>query len=363
MQILPKQSREHGWAPYVWLAYFAFFFAHPIFDHVGWKEWVATIVGAIVFLILYFGNFSWPRPWNHLGIGGLVVLGLAFVPYNGGAVSFFIYACAFVPFHVEKLRNAILALLLIPAVAATEGFLLKVPRASVAVTVAFCLIVGIGNILFAQHARANRQLRRAHEEIEQLAKVAERERIARDMHDILGHTLSVIILKSELAGKLISIDPERAKNEIRDVEQTSRQALADVRNAIRGYRAQSLDAELKQAKATLETAGVTVSSETSQVTLSPTQESVVALVVREAITNVVRHANASNCLLRMTPVNGSCRLEIQDDGRGGASIEGNGLRGMRERVQALGGTLERDTSKGTRLTIQFPLAAAKAGNS
>jgi two-component system sensor histidine kinase DesK len=203
------------------------------------------------------------------------------------------------------------------------------------------------------------QLNLANQEIEHLAKVAERERIARDLHDVLGHTLSVIILKSELAGKLIDRDPERAKAEIADVEQTSRAALADVRSTIRGYRAHSLEAELKQAKATLETAGVTVRSESEEVRLTPVQESVVALVVREAVTNVVRHARARNCHLRLMPVNGNCRLEIQDDGRGGGAVEGNGLRGMRERIEALGGTLERENSRGTKLSIEFPLTQTK----
>ncbi len=165
----------------------------------------------------------------------------------------------------------------------------------------------------------------------------------------------MIILKSELAGKLIDQDPERARAEIADVEQTSRAALADVRSTIRGYRADSLEAELKQAKATLETAGVAVKSESREVHLTPAQESVVALVVREAVTNVVRHARARNCHLRLMPVNGNCRVEIQDDGRGGGPVEGNGLRGMRERIEALGGTLARENSVGTRLSIEFPL--------
>ena len=97
-------------------------------------------------------------------------------------------------------------------------------------------------------------------------------------------------------------------------------------------------------------------SESQQVHLSPAQESVVALVVREAVTNVVRHARARNCHLRLMPVNGNCRVEIQDDGTGGGDIEGNGLRGMRERIEALGGTFERDNTVGTKLIIQFPLA-------
>jgi two-component system sensor histidine kinase DesK len=216
------------------------------------------------------------------------------------------------------------------------------------------MVVGCSNIYFAQRERINNRLQKAQEEIEHLAKVAERERIARDLHDVLGHTLSVIILKSELARKLVDHDPARAKAEIADVEQTSREALAEVRSTIRGYRDHSLEAELKKAKATLETAGVTVKSESQEVRLSPAQESVVALVVREAVTNVVRHAQARNCHLQVMPVNGNCRLEIQDDGRGGGG-EGNGLRGMRERIEALGGTFERDNTVGTKLSIQFPL--------
>jgi len=166
----------------------------------------------------------------------------------------------------------------------------------------------------------------------------------------------VIALKSELASKLMERDPQRAGNEIREVEQIARQALSEVRDTIRGYRAKGLAAELAQAKITLETAGLTVQCDAaSSVQLPPMQESVLALAVREAVTNVVRHAQARTCRLRLEQENGSCRLEIQDDGRGGSSLEGNGLRGMRERVQMLGGTLERISDDGTTLTITLPV--------
>ncbi len=159
---------------------------------------------------------------------------------------------------------------------------------------------------------------------------------------------------------MIDRDPARAKAEIADVEQTYRAALAEVRSTIRGYRGTSLSEELKKAQSTLETAGVSVQSEASAIGLTPAQESVVALIVREAVTNVVRHAQARNCHLRLAPVNGSCLLEVVADGRGGPELEGNGLRGMRERIEALGGTFSRETNVGTRLTIQFPLTPAKA---
>ena len=220
----------------------------------------------------------------------------------------------------------------------------------------FPVIIGAGNTFFAERNRMNRKLRKANEEVEHLAKVAERERIARDLHDVLGHTLSVITLKSELAGKLIDRDPERAGKEIREVEEISRQALSDVRDAIRGYRSKGLAAELAQAKSTLETAGLTVQCDAATTMKLPAmQESVLSLAVREGVTNVVRHAQARSCRLRLEQQNGSCRLEIHDDGQGFSTMEGNGLRGMRERVEMLGGTLDRTNRSGTMLIITLPL--------
>jgi two-component system sensor histidine kinase DesK len=358
MRLLPK-DRDQGWAPYTWLFYFCFFLLNPILNHTDWKTWLATGLGTVAFLALYFSFFWIKCPWNLLNLAGMLLLGIGFAPFNEGACTFFVFAAAFIPFAVETESTALKLLLTVLAVATLEWWFLHLSGWFLFYGGGLAMVVGGTNIYFAQRNRANERLRRANQEIEHLAKVAERERIARDLHDVLGHTLSVIILKSELARKLVDHDPERAKAEIADVEQTSRAALADVRSTIRGYRAHSLEAELKQAKATLETAGVTVRSESEEVRLTPAQESVVALVVREAVTNVVRHARARNCHLRLMPVNGNCRIEIQDDGRGGGAIEGNGLRGMRERIEALGGTLERENSMGTRLSIQFPLTQTK----
>ncbi len=361
MRLLPRE-REHGWVPYIWVAYFGWFFVHPIMDHVSWKEWLATGIGAVVFLFLYFAHFRARRPWGFVTLGGILLLGVVFVPYNPGAGTFFIYAAAFAPFIVETEIAGAIVLLVVIATFIGESFLVKFAGLSVWPFALMAFLIGGGNIYFAQRNRGNRKLRKAQEEIEHLAKVAERERIARDLHDVLGHTLSVIILKSELAGKLIDRDPERARAEIKDVENTSRAALADVRNTIRGYRVQNLEAELKQACTTLETAGVAVQSQTADLNLTPAQESVVAMVVREAVTNVVRHAQARNCSVRLAASNGDCLLVIEDDGLGSSPQEGNGLRGMRERVEALGGNLQRQTSSGTRLSIRFPLAKADGGH-
>ena len=363
MRLLPKNS-EYTWAMYSVL-YFGFFFIDPIVNHVSGRQWFFTGLGAIVFLLLYFGIFWVSTRQGLVHIAAMVLLGVAFARYNGGANTFFIFAAACAPFLVETELDAIKILVAVELSLILTWWAFHISVWFLIIGGGLSFVIGASNIHFAQRNRTNKKLLRAHEEIEQLAKVAERERIARDLHDVLGHTLSVIILKSELAGKLMDRDPSRAGNEIREVEQISRQALSDVRDAIRGYRSQGLAAELARAKSTLETAGLTVQCDAATTMKLPAvQESVLSLAVREAVTNVVRHAQARTCRMRLEQQNGSCRLEIQDDGRGGFHGEGNGIRGMRERVEMLGGTLSRNTDAGTTLTITLPLKEAppKAGD-
>jgi two-component system sensor histidine kinase DesK len=349
------KDKDHGWSPLLWVIYLGFFFIDPILSHASAKLWLLDGLGAVIFLFFYFGLFALECPRALLHIAGMMVLGVLFEPINQGACTFFIFAAAMIPFCVETQLAAVIGLITIGSVGAIEGLLLHINGWTLFYSTLFPVIIGAGNTFFAERNRMNHRLRKANEEIEQLAKVAERERIARDLHDVLGHTLSVITLKSELAGKLIDRDPERAGKEIREVSEISRQALSEVRDAIRGYRSKGLAAELAQAKTTLETAGLTVQCDAaSTVKLPPVQESVLSLVVREGVTNVVRHAQARSCRLRLEQHNGTCSLEIEDDGLGSNGEEGNGLRGMRERVEMLGGTLLRDTRSGTKLTITVP---------
>jgi len=355
------KDKDHGWSPLLWMLYLGFFFIDPILSHATARIWLLDLAGAAVFLCLYLGLFAIERPNVLVHIGGMVLLGLLYQPINSGACTFFIFAAAMLPFCVDTKTAAVIGLATIGAIGGIEGLLLHINNWTLFYSALFPMIIGAGNTFFAERNRMNHKLRKANEEIEHLATVAERERIARDLHDVLGHTLSVITLKSELAGKLIDRDPARAGKEIREVEEISRQALSDVRDAIRGYRSKGLAAELVQAKSTLETAGLTVQCDAATTMKIPAvQESVLSLAVREAVTNVVRHAQARSCRMRLEQQNGSCRLEIHDDGLGGSSAEGNGLRGMRERVEMLGGTLERTNHSGTTLTITLPLKESVA---
>ncbi|HEX6820780.1 MAG TPA: sensor histidine kinase [Candidatus Sulfotelmatobacter sp.] len=350
------KDKDHGWTPLLWVVYLGFFFIDPVMSHAGLRIWLLDLAGATLFLFLYFGLFALQSPRAAIHIGGMVVLGMLFLPINGGACTFFIFASAMLPFSVKTQTAAFLGLAIVAIVGAIEGLLLHLNGWTLFYAAVFPMIIGAGNTVFAERNRMNRKLRKANEEIEHLAKVAERERIARDLHDLLGHTLSVITLKSELAGKLMDRDSQRAAQEIHEVEEISRQALSDVRDAIRGYRSQGLLAELARAKSTLETAGLTVQYDAAtSMNIPAMQESILSLALREAVTNIVRHAHARTCRMRLEQQNGSCCLQISDDGRGWNGSEGNGLRGMRERVEMIGGTLQRIGVSGTTVTITLPL--------
>ncbi|MGC2160868.1 MAG: sensor histidine kinase [Silvibacterium sp.] len=348
------RSKRADYWDFIWLVYSIFFFIEPISRHDR-HYWLVFVAFYTLFLALYSGIILARHHWqSYLCLVSLAVLGAIYFPQNNAAFGCFIFAAAFLPFITESLVVSISGFALLCITLITEGILLHTTPWSWAMGALFTFIVGGTNLFMAQKVRANSKLQLAHEEIEQLAKVAERERIARDLHDVLGHTLSVVVLKSELAGRLIPGDPARAASEIADVEQIARKALSEVREAIRGYRTEGLAAEIKRAHSTLDAAGVTLICDEKPPALNPTDETVMSLVLREAVTNVVRHAQASQCIMRFATRDGKTALVVEDNGRGGAREEGNGLRGMRERIEGLGGHFAIDGTHGTRLTIELP---------
>ena len=349
-----------------WLAYLVFFFIDPVLRRslIYWMECLGI---AAIFILLYVTMFRLRRVGLRFAcIVGMYLLGALTYPFNSGAITFFIYAAALLPFVIPTVRTVVICFVTEAVLILAEGWWLMhwQPHAIIFNTlfaIFFIAVVGGSNIFFAQKQRADCKLRMAQEEIEALAAVAERERIARDLHDVLGHTLSVIVLKAELAGRLLQRgeDTSRAAQEIADVERTARSALAEVRETIGGYRARGLAAEMEAARNALTAAGVRFEVEgmPRSGTLRPAEETVLALALREAVTNVVRHAQAQTCKLRFTFQKGRHLLTIEDDGQHTATYEGNGLRGMRERVESLGGTFQLEREHGTRLQIELPSAA------
>lgn len=355
-RLLPNNP-DVSWIPYAWLIYLSFFIIWPIAQHASLETWLLNALGLAIFLPLYFTGYWIKGPRILWIIAALFLLGCLYAPINPGSNVFFVYSAAFVRAigdHRLARRVLVVHLTLLLIVA----YFLHFPFYYWIGSLVFGAIIGAINIHFAQRHRMNQQLHLAREQVEHLAKVAERERIARDLHDLLGHTLSVIILKSELASRLSEKDPARATQEIRDVERISRDALAQVRQAVQGYQSTGLAAEFEQAKQTLETAGLQVDLSLEPARLTPQTESVLALAVREAVTNVVRHAHATRCSLHFHANSTAYELAIADNGRGGPIDEGSGLRGMRDRVESLGGTLERIAGEGLTLKISLPPAPA-----
>jgi len=167
----------------------------------------------------------------------------------------------------------------------------------------------------AYTGRQKMELRRSNEEVMRLATLAERERIGRDLHDLLGHTLSVVALKSELARKLIDRDIDAARTEIAEVERVARDSLQQVRTAVSGIRSTALSAEIVAATALLEAQGVKVKCETENVKLPHDRETALALSLREAATNIRRHAQASGVTIRVRKETAEVIVEVSDDGR------------------------------------------------
>lgn len=352
MRLLPKGS-ELGWTPYAWLIYHPLIYVQPILNGASISEWILTVLGSLIFLPTYFAAFWLKGKRALFPVALMALLGVLFAPFNQGASGFFIYAAAALG-EVGRPGLAARYLALLLGIIAAEALLLDVHPFVWVVAMVFSLLIGGVNIHFAEVNRSQARLRLAQGEVERLATLAERERIARDLHDLLGHTLSVITLKSELAAKLIDSQPDRARHEIREIETTSREALAQVRGAVSGYQFAHLGAELSRAKVALGTAGIELDVATGPFDLAPDAENATALALREAVTNVLRHSRADRCRIQYQQVDGRFRLVVEDNGRGGDFKEGSGLAGMRQRIEGLDGELLVSGANGARIEILVP---------
>jgi two-component system sensor histidine kinase DesK len=350
-RLLPD-DRYVGRTPYIWLGYFPFFFVAPYVAHVGIGTWALHIAAGVLFLALYFRGY-WSRGFEAIAIiVAIAALGFFFIQRNGGAAVFFSYAGAFAGV-LRPRRRAVVTIGVLALSVAIGGMTLGIPLPYWLFQDFLIVMIGSANMHFMRVREMNFELRSARDEIEHLARVAERERIARDLHDVLGHTLTLITLKSALAARVAEREPARAAEEMRDVERVSRDALQEIRAALAGSRDVGLALEVASARTMLEAAGVSVEQAVQPVPLSPSEEATLALAIREAVTNVVRHAGASICRITLSDHEGTRALSIEDDGRGKRGPDGNGLAGMRERVVALGGQLVvgAGATSGTRVRI------------
>ena len=225
--------------------------------------------------------------------------------------------------------------------------------------------IGLWATAFVRQVAAVEELRSAREELARMAVNEERLRFARDLHDLLGHSLSLITLKSELAGRLLPDEPEKAETEVRDIEEVARQALSEVREAVAGYRSPALDEELAGAAEMLGAAAIDFEIENEAGQLPREIDGVLAWAVREGTTNVIRHSGARHCHILLAHENGMVYAKITDDGRGETDHEtsGSGLSGLAERVATFSeGGFEAGPlpEGGFRLRVELPLGRGAA---
>jgi two-component system, NarL family, sensor histidine kinase DesK len=351
----------------IWLGFILF----PLVDAIETSEptvdHVLTILAALAFVAAYVGLvLTWRRPSGRpiqillfvVIIGTASVLTIADQPSWG---FLFTYAAAvaavFSPTRVGwsgVLGCAALAAVCVILGGGSAGLALNFSITS----------LGIGLLMVLMHdlRLRNAELVAARAALARVAVAEERERFARDLHDLLGHTLSVIALKAELAGRLLPDQPQPAATEVREIEQVARQALGEVRDAVSGYRQPTLDAELAGARMALAAAGIEAEVVRTEVTLMPEVEAVLAWSVREGATNVIRHSGAERCTIRVTAALSDVGVEVIDTGGAvaGEAVAGNGLAGLRERAEALSGRVEAGPlpAGGFRLLVVLPVRAA-----
>ena len=359
--IFPKQF---GFFPYIFLVYLLF----PIFyltKETGLKQMIGFIM-VILFLISYRQLYcSMEKKAFSYWLGlQLSIIFLFSLFYNLNYIFLGFFPANFIGFYREKPRfNRGLASLtiveMIPflyhikSVQTPAELLFFLPF----IVIILCSPFGIRSM--NRRMELERKLDQANQQIEELVKREERVRIARDLHDTLGHTLSLLTLKSQLVQRLVTVDSERSKAEAREMEITSRSALKQVRELVSDMRAITIAEELVQIQPILRAAGITYQYD-GEVELSfipPFTQNIVSMCIREAATNIVKHSEATHCKISISQSTEKMNIVIRDDGMGldKSKLFGNGLRGMEERLALIDGGLAVTNHHGAVLKITFPI--------
>jgi len=346
------------WIDTVHLLWTVWVFITPMFGGGYSLQWLLiTLWSFPLFIVLYLLTLVSSRRSAPIFALAMIVLAMALLRSYPSGMNYFVFGCVMLRTNrcIGMWRYLLEVMLLnvgFVSLASWIGYPWQVIAWIPALTVVIGLIVNVER----SSSEKDAALRLSHEEVRRLAATAERERIGRDLHDLLGHTLSLITLKMELSRKLFERDPQRSQRELAEAEQIARDALAQVRSAVTGFRAADLAAELASAHLLLESSRVNLRYAPPP-PMPAWIEAGLSMVLREAVTNIARHAQANGAMISLVSAPDAVMMEVVDDGRGGVSVNGNGLAGMRERVLALGGEMQIDSPKGqgTRLKIRIPV--------
>ena len=349
------------WADAVHLLWSLWVFITPMMGgHYTW-QWVAcTAVSYPVFIALYAKVMLSSRHVSWRYAIAMCVLCFVLLPWYPSGLSYFVFGCVLLRTSSRmSVSRYLVQIAILNAVFLLIAWKVGYPWQAMVWMPAMTFIIGVIVNVERVSQEKDIALKLSHEEVRRLAATAERERIGRDLHDLLGHTLSLITLKLELARKLSERDPPGSRRELEEAERVARHALAEVRSAVTGIRSADLAAELASARLLLESSQVHLEYAAPPTDLPPDVERGLALVLREAATNIARHAGASRAKIEFETQPRSVQLSVEDNGRGGVTADGNGLAGMRDRVRAMQGTLSIESPKGagTKVLVRIGLPA------
>jgi two-component system sensor histidine kinase DesK len=349
----------------IWLAFIVFPLANAITAHGTAVHHALVIAGAAVFVAAYIAlvviwrDRQADRVLPALFLVLVAVAGALTLGDSAGWGFLFTYcaACA----GLIAPRYGFAGVILCAALAGITSAIGGANGGQVVGWVASSLGIGMLILVMRDLRIRNDQLSEARAELARMAVAEERERFARDLHDLLGHSLSLIALKTELARRLLPERPDDAARELGDVEAVAREALSEVREAVSGFRRPTLDDELEGARMALAAADIRTSVDRADATIEPGAEAVLAWAVREGVTNVIRHSHADNCTLRVTAGAAGAAVEVTDDGAGPAAMNGHagsGLAGLEQRARDVGGKVEAGAlpGGGFRLAVTVPPA-------
>lgn len=351
-KLIPEESGQ-GYLPYVWLVYLLFLFFPLFFQTHSVENWLVSIVSCVLFVGLYFWIYWQGVVGGLVGVAIICLMGSVVVDYTPGASVFFVYAGAFA-FKAGSPKKAMLILGLIILYIGLYSYFRGLDWFFAFPAIFFTSIIGGINIYQREMEKKNRLIRLSQEELKRVAATAERERIARDLHDLIGHTLSIITMKTQLANKLIDIDIDRAKQELKELELISRQTLTDVREAVTGFKARDLASELANAKEVLQSSDIRFIVDVAKPLPSGKANQILAFALRELITNVVRHSHATQCKLIIDNTKSETHFVFSDNGDCDTAELGNGLSGLKERVESAKGSFNLNTKIGFSIEIGLP---------
>jgi two-component system sensor histidine kinase DesK len=353
---LIPQGEDIGYSVYSNLLFLSLFFGNLYFRPVHGIELAIVVAGLIAFLVLYFRAFSVQGNELAVYIAAICLIGVALSEITFGGNIFFVYAAAFSGEFYHK-RKAFLSLILVLVFTALYAVITDKSSYFWLPAIFMSITLGLLNIHNSEVLKKNKALKQSQQETQHLAKIAERERISRDLHDLLGHSLSVITLKSELASKMIDkgISLEKIKTEIKAVEELSRKTLAQVRDAVKGYNVATIKGEILQVKVATQAADIELIASIEVESLPIKVESELALIIREAITNVIRHAETKKVWIVLKQVATQLTLTISDQGQITTRKEQSGMQNMRTRIDQLGGKMEVENDPNTQLTFTLQI--------